>query len=335
MRKIIAMFLLIALFGISTVHSEQGIESVSDSIVRIQATIPEEANTAQSLGTTRVGNGVVIDEWGHVLTIGYLIIEAEHIEVTGFDGITGEASFVGYDFDTGFGLLRFDQARGAKPMKLGRSSEVREGNLLHIARYGGPEAVQPTRVISTAEFVGYWEYRLEHSLYVSPPVRDFGGAALIGGDGELLGIGSILTRITVPEFGTIPSNMFVPIDLLKPILNDLIHSGRPQTPPRPWLGLLLQETQGIVFIIGVSRGGPAEKVGLQPGDAILAVESEKVSGLANFYRQLWDLGEAGAAVRLTIRRGARVQEIIVKSANRYEYLNLRPGTGTIAIHKGE
>jgi S1-C subfamily serine protease len=327
MSKISPIILSLLVIGTSLVHGEQDIEAAINAIVRIKATIPADANTARSLGTTRAGSGVVIDEWGHVLTIGYLIIEAEHIEVTGPDGTTGSASFVGYDFDSGLGIMRLDHARGTKPMKLGRSSEVNEGDLLHIASYGGAAAIQRTRVISSGEFAGYWEYLLERALYVSPPISDFGGAALIGNEGELLGIGSIFTQLVIPEFGSIPCNMFVPIDLLKPIMKDLIRSGRTQAPPRPWLGLRAQESQGMVFVVGVTNGGPAERAGLQPGDVVLEIDRGEISGLADFYRRVWALGEAGVVVRLTVRRGARIHEIEVQSADRYEYLRLRPGTG--------
>jgi serine protease Do len=242
----------------------------------------------------------IIDTIGHVLTIGYLIIEAEHIELIGPKGKTVTATFVGYDFNTGFGILFPDEPLNVIPMKLGRSSEVKEGDHLFVASFGGLDSVQTVRVISRMEFAGYWEYLLENAIFSSPPHPNFGGAALIDRDGCLLGIGSLYTRFSIPGVGLIPCNVFVPIDLLRPILTDLIDTGISREPPRPWLGLHAEESHGRVFIIRVTAGGPAEKAGFRLGDIVLTVNGVEVSGLADFYRKIWALGSAGVDVHLGV-----------------------------------
>jgi S1-C subfamily serine protease len=304
---------------------DEAIEELLRAVVKVRAEIPADAYTARALGTERSGNGVVIDEKGHVLTIGYLILEAGRIEVTGPDGKTVSAKYVGYDYDTGFGILLPNSPLEVAPLKFGRSSELKVGDRLFVAGFGGLESVQTVEVLSRREFAGYWEYLLDSAIYTSPPYRNYGGAALIGQNGMLLGIGSLFTTLTVPGYGTIPGNVFVPIDLLGPILSDLITKGRSQHPPRPWLGLNAQDFMKRVFVTRITPGGPAEKAGLQTGDIILSVNGEMVEGLSSFYRKVWSLGEAGVDVKLAVLQGVEIRTITVTSADRYRFLNLTPG----------
>jgi S1-C subfamily serine protease len=226
------------------VMAEQNPEEILNAIVKVNATIPQDARTARILGTEREGNGVVIDDKGNILTIGYLILEAETIEVTDAQGQPVKARFVAYDYKTGFGILRASPPLSVKPIKLGQSSQLKEGDPILMIGFGGSKAVSGSRVVSLSEFTGYWEYLLEDAIYTNPPYPNYGGAALIDQKGRLLGIGSIYTRISVPGIGIIPCNMSVPIDLLKPILADLIDSGRSLKPPQPWLGVHADEAHG-------------------------------------------------------------------------------------------
>lgn len=301
-------------------YGGQSAEEILKAIVKVKSVIPTSAFTARTLGTEREGNGVVIDSKGHILTIGYLIVEAETLEVTTEEGKTISASFVGYDHDTGFGLLKTDQPLAITPMKLGKSSEVKQGDPILMAGYGGTESVQAGRVIARKEFAGYWEYLLEEAIYTAPAHTGFGGAALIDRDGKLLGIGSLLTQVIVPGFGSISCNISVPIDLLPPILGDLIAKGRTSAAPRPWIGLNAEEGHGRVFVLRVTPGSPAEKAGLLSGDMILSVKGEEVKGLADFYRKVWALGNAGVEVPLGILRGIKIHDIAVKSVDRNRLL---------------
>jgi len=305
-------------------YADQPAEEILKAIVKIRSLIPKEAFTARTLGMEREGSGVLIDAKGHILTIGYLIAEAESIEVTGPDGKPVGATFVGYDYSTGFGLLRTHKPLNVSPIKIGQSSEVKEGDPIIVAGHGGEDSVQVGRVISRKEFAGYWEYLINDAIFTSPPYANFGGAALIDRNGRLVGIGSLFTQIMIPGFGSIPSNMFVPIDLLHPILSDLITRGRSREAPRPWLGLNSEEAHGRVFVIRVTPGVPAERAGLQPGDLILTVKGEAVKGLGDFYRKVWALGNAGVEVPLGILRGTEIRSITVRSADRYQFLMLAP-----------
>ena len=302
--------------------ADQSAEEILKAIVKVRAVIHEDAVTAQALGTEREGNGVLIDSAGHILTIGYLILEAKTIEVTGSDGQVMDAAFVGYDYDTGFGLLRVTIPPGVAPMKLGISADLEAGEPALVAGHKGSGAVSGVRVAARKRFTGYWEYLLENAIYTIPPYQNYGGAALIGSDGALLGIGSIFTRIEVTGVGVLPANMFVPIDLLKPILSDLISSGRSRKPQRPWLGMHTDESHGRVFVIRLHPGGPAQKANLQTGDLILKVNQQAVEGQADFFRKVWALGTAGVDVPISILRGTRIQEITVRSDDRYKYLKL-------------
>lgn len=309
-------------------YADQAAEEILKAIVKVRSIIPGDARSASSLGTEREGNGVVIDAQGHILTIGYLILEAETIEVVGPEDKPMSATFVGYDHATGFGILRTDKPLSVVPMKLGQSSEVNQGDPILVAGHGGKDAVQPARVVSRGEFAGYWEYLLDDAIYTSPPHPEFGGAALIGRDGQLLGIGSIFTQLVVSGVGSLPCNMFVPIDLLKPILPDLIATGRSREPSKPWLGLSAEEAHGRVFVLRVRSEGPAAEAGLQPNDIILAVDKKAVKGLADFYRKVWALGTAGVDVPLSVLRGTQIRDLTVHSADRYQYYRLKPGKGS-------
>ena len=306
-------------------NADQRPEEILQAIVKVQSVVPDDAVTAPILGTERSGSGVLIDSDGYILTIGYLILEARTIEVVGPDDRVMDATFVGYDYDTGFGLLKVNQPLKVSPMKLGSSAKLQEGDPALVASYLGSDAVAGVRVVSRGEFVGDWEYLLDSAIYTIPPYENYGGAALIGPDGSLLGIGSIFTRITIADFGTATANVFVPIDLLLPILDDLKTHGRSGRPQRPWLGVNSEESHGRVFITRILPGSPGEKSDLRVDDLILKVDQQPVMGQGDFYRKLWSLGNAGVKVLLTILRGTEIKEITVTSTDRYQLLKLPAG----------
>jgi S1-C subfamily serine protease len=304
--------------------AEQAPEEVLKAVVKIRATVPKEARTAASLGTERVGSGVLIDSKGLILTTGYLIIESEAIEVTGPERKVVQASFVGYDHVTGFGLLRTHTPLNVEPMKLGQSSKITEGDPVMVAAYGGADEAIGARVIIRQDFVGFWEYLLENAIYTSPPIAEFGGAALIGPDARLLGIGSLYAQLPIPGVGSLPCNVFIPIDLLPPVLDDLVTAGRPKKPPRPWLGISAEAAHRRVFATRVTPGGPAEQAGIQADDLLLKVNGKAVEGLADFYREVWSLGNAGVEVTLSLLRGTEIRDITVRSGDRYQFLQQPP-----------
>jgi S1-C subfamily serine protease len=317
------IYLLVVLIILSgPTIAAQTPDNILKAVVKIKANIPGDAATAQILGTEREGNGVIIDKRGHILTIGYLILEAVSIEVTTADGDRVKADFVAYDYQTGFGIIRAKAPLFIDPIRLGQSFRLKTGDPVLIAGYGGTEAVLGSRVVSRKEFTGYWEYLLEDAIYTSPPYPNYGGAALIDRDGQLLGIGSIFTRINIDGLGVIPCNMSVPIDLLKPILTDLINTGHSSAPPQPWLGVHADEAHGRVFIIRVTPEGPAAKAGIKAGDIVVAVNRKPVSGLAQFFRQIWASGPAGVKVSLSILQKTQLREISVPTADRYRYLKV-------------
>lgn len=322
MKKLYTIMVVVIL--ISSAYAQQEAEQLLKAIVRVKSTIPNEARTAGVLGTNREGNGVLIDSDGHILTIGYLILEAAGIEVVDQEGQKISASYIGYDHKTGFGLIRAEKALNITPIQLGQSSDIKAGDPVLVIGHGGVDSVQGVRVVFRGEFTGYWEYLLENAIYTTPPYADYGGAALIGRDGKLLGIGSIFTQKTIADLGAVPCNMFVPIDLLQPILSRLIATGSSGEPPQPWLGLQIDEVHGRLFIQRVTSGGPAEKAGLGSGDIILKVDKKAVQGLADFYRKVWALGKAGVEVPVAVLQGIEIRDIVVRSGDRDQYYRIRP-----------
>ena len=303
--------------------SAQDKKNPFSSIVRVDAEIPPDARTARGLGTQRVGSGIVIDNSGLVLTIGYVILEAMSVTVHDSDGQPVAAEVVAYDYDTGFGLLRATRPLGIKPMAMGSSADLSAQDPVVVADFGGLERAIPAMVVSRREFSGYWEYLLDRAIFTSPPHPNWGGAALIGPEGQLLGVGSLFVNNAKAKDEQLPGNMFVPIDLLKPIFAELLTEGRSSGPVKPWLGMFSAEHQGKVVITWVAPYGPASKAGVEPGDRLLSVQDNKVSNVPDFYRYLWKLGEAGVEVPLKLSRKGEPMDIVVKSADRYDFLHMK------------
>jgi serine protease Do len=312
-----ALLFVLAL-GVSVAFAQDKPEETLSAVVAVQAKIQANARSAETLGLQRRGTGALVRE-GYVLTIGYLVIEAEAVQVTSADGRTLPATVAGYDHASGFALLKLVGALSAKPLPLGDSATLAEREPAMVATASARESPSLVYVVSRRPFSGNWEYLLDSAIFTYPPVMDWSGAPLIGAKGELLGIGSLI----VPDAGSpgtqSPGNMFVPIDLLKPILEDLIARGRRSAPARPWLGINTDEFRGRLFVGRVSPDGPAERAGLKSGDIVLAVAGEEVTTLAEFYRKIWGRGPAGTEVPLKILQGARVRDVTVRSIDRIEY----------------
>ena len=291
-----------------------------DCVVSLRSQIPEDALTASVLGTERAGHGVVIADDGLVVTIGYLTTEAESLWITTNEGVTVPGHVVGYDQETGFGLVQSLQPMGTPSMELGDSGALRVSDKVIAAGHGGPDHAIKTVVMAKREFAGYWEYVLDEALFTAPAYPNWGGAALIGKDGKLLGIGSLLVQQITESGEQSGANMIVPIDLLKPILDDLRKYGKRNAPARPWLGFLVQEISHHLVVSGIYDDCPADLAGLQVGDVIREVDGEPVSGLANLFRRIWSSGEAGVEIPLTIMRDRESTSVIVRSTDRADCL---------------
>jgi S1-C subfamily serine protease len=299
------------------------IEELVAAVVRINTHIAPEGRTVQGLGREREGSGILIDSDGLILTIGYLMVEAYAAEIVDNTGRTVPADVVGYDHETGFGLLRTIEPLKHKPMPLGKSADVKEGDPVLIASFGGPAMVAGAYVVGKREFAGSWEYLLDEALFTAPPHPAWSGAALISREGKLVGVGSLIVGDAARGGDKAPGNMFVPIDRLSPILADLIAAGRTSGPGRPWLGLTTEELRGRLFVSRVTPGGPAEKAGIRRGDVIVGVSGEAPKDLADFYRKVWAQGSAGVTVALEVLQDSQVRHFDVKSINRLDHLKLK------------
>jgi S1-C subfamily serine protease len=292
------------------------------SIVAVRAHIPDDAFTAAGLGTLREGSGVVIRETGLVLTIGYLITEAEEVWLTRQDGHVVAAHALAYDQETGFGLVQALGPLDLPALEFGDSAATKLGDTVVFAD-GRGQSVKAA-IVGKQEFAGYWEYLLDEAIYTAPATVNWQGAALINKEGKLLGVGSLVVGDAMGGRGQVPGNMFVPIDLLKPILGDLIAQGKTSSKPRPWLGVSTQDMQGKLLVTRVSPDSPADMAGLANGDIILGIRGEQVKGHTDFYRKLWATGDAGADVVLDVLKGTEVKKLEVHSMDREKYLRPRP-----------
>ncbi|MBK7742788.1 MAG: serine protease [Betaproteobacteria bacterium] len=299
-------------------------EKLFKAIVKVQVRAVPDARSSASLGTEREGTGIVIGEDNLIVTIGYLIVEADTVTLTDRRGRSLPAQVVGYDHPTGLGLLRSVVPLDATPVALGEPGRLARRESVLVVTHEGPDEVTLAQVASRRLFTANWEYLLEQAIFTSPPVLNWSGAALLDKDLRLLGIGSLIVRNATEEGEREPGNMFVPVDALKPILADLVKTGRRAGPARPWLGLAADEAQGRLVVSRVSADGPADSAGIEVGDIILAVGGEPVRTQAEFYRKVWGGGSAGSEVPLRVLQGVEVKDLKLRSIDRIDYF--RPKT---------
>jgi S1-C subfamily serine protease len=298
------------------------LERALSAVVGLHAIIPPDAFTAETLGTERAGNGVLIGE-GLALTIGYLITEAEQLWLHLGDGRVVEGHALAVDQETGFGLV---QALGkvdlpALPLGVSKTAEI--GERVVVGGAGGRTRSVAGRIAARQEFAGYWEYVLDEAIFTYPAHPNWGGTGVINSAGELIGIGSLqVERAREGKNENEHLNMVVPIDLLKPVLEDLRKFGRADRPVRPWLGLYSTEIEDKIVVVGIAPKGPAARAELRTGDVVLAVKGEAVSSLGSFYRKVWALGTAGVEVPLTLYRDGVTFDVAVNSSDRAKFLKV-------------
>ena len=296
------------------------LERALSSVVALRSQVPEDALTANMLGTERAGHGVVIRESGLVLTVGYLVTEADQIWLLDMNGRATPGHVLGYDQETGFGLVQALGQLDLPALELGYSEGLQVGESVILAGYGGRENSIKQRVISKREFAGYWEYVLDEGIFTAPPHPSWGGSALIDANGKLVGIGSLFVQQAMPGQERHDGNLIIPIDILRPVMEDLEKFGRRQKPPRPWLGMITTQVNSALVVAGLVSGGPADDSGVAVGDIVLGVNGKAVSELADMFRQIWSLGAAGTEIPLNLQRGNDQLDILVPSVSRYDML---------------
>jgi len=299
-------------------------ERLYGALVRVQTVAIPNARSNATLGREREGTGTVIGKDGLILTIGYLIVEADAIKVTDARGRSHPARVLAYDHATGLGLLKTTIPLNIAPVPLGNSAKLADREPVLIAGWGGIPDTALAYVVSRRPFSASWEYMLDEAIFTSPPTTGWSGAALVDRKGTIVGVGSLVVREATSDDPKLPGNMFVPIDALKPILEDMVKTGRRKGSPRPWLGLSADEVSGRLIVSRVSPEGPADSAGVRNGDIILGVGNDSVKSQSDFYRKLWNRTSAGDAIKLKVLQGADIRDITVKSIARDEYF--RPVT---------
>ena len=292
-----------------------------ESIVSVSSIVPPEARTAASLGVEREGNGVAIDE-KHILTIGYIVIESETIEIGLSDGQKLPAKLVGYDPTSGFGVIKSVVPLKMAPLQLGNSDNINSEQDLLILPSPNRGAGSIVRSVSRRPFTGWWEYFVDSPIYTTPPNGLWAGAPILNGNGEILGIGSLFVSEAVPGIPS-PGNMSVPINLLKPILGDLISSGRRKNKIQPFLGISSDDSNDQIIVTRVNKGGPAFQAGIKPQDIIVTINGSQISDLKSFYEKVWESGEAGVTIELSVLRSGSLMNFKIKTVDRLDYF-LKP-----------
>ena len=319
---LLAAPLLVAASEATPLESKtQALAQAHAAVVGLRAVAVPDARSNDTLGRERQGSGVVIDADGLVLTIGYLVLEADEIDLLLEGDRVVPARVVAYDLASGFGLVQALTPLKLAPVRFGQSGRLSTQEPLMIASGGEDGDLSLARMVSRRAYSGFWEYHIEGALFTVPPRPDHSGAALFNGDGELLGIGSLVVGDALgPGLPSQPGNMFVPIDLLKPILAELRAHGSSRQSHRAWLGVNCLEQAGQVRVIRVSRDSPAEAAGLQPGDHIARIDGASVNALKPFYQALWRGSSAEREVTLEVRRGPESRTIKLQSQDRMKTL---------------
>jgi S1-C subfamily serine protease len=323
----LALLTLMVAFGSAPAQAGEGLslDELLSGVVGVKTFINPDGYTRESLGREREGTGIVIDNAGLVLTIGYLMVEAHAAEITTNSGHTVPANVVGYDNESGFGLLQAITPLNVRPLQMGKSADVKDGDRVLVAGAGGQAGMIAAHVVSKREFAGNWEYLLDEAIFTAPPHPAWSGAGLISHDGKLVGIGSLIVGDTSGKGEGPRGNMFVPIDRLAPILADMIAEGHSLSPAHPWLGLNTDEVDGRLVVSRVSPGAPAEKSGLRRGDVIVGVgaSGDKPKDLPDLYRKIWAQGAAGTSISLDVLQDHERRHFDVPSINRLDRLKLK------------
>jgi serine protease Do len=304
----------------------QKLIEATNAVVGVKVKALPDARSNATLGQEREGSGVLIGKEGQalILTISYLVLEADQVQVTDHEGQTVPASVVAYDHATGFGLVRPIGPIAARPIRLGSAGPVTQLDRLMIVTGGEEQNISIATVVSKRLFAGYWEYLIDDAIFTSPPRLDHSGAALINKEGELVGIGSLFVLDALAPGEKLPGNMFVPVDLLPPVLDELVRTGRQSAGRRPWIGVNSLEEDGRVKVVQVNEESPAAQAGIEAGDIILSIDGQPVDSLRQFYETLWARGPAGVKVNLRVLHGPNVRDVVVDSIDRADFMKKRP-----------
>ena len=293
------------------------------SIVHLSSTVPEEAFSARTLGTEREGNAILLGNDNILVTIGYLVVDAQTITLKARGEEKVQAELLGYNHESGLALIQTLSELNIPPIKQGTANNLEENEQVIITPYGGIDHSISASVISRREFAGSWEYLLDRAIFTTPIHPNWSGAALIRRDGTLCGVGSLWVNDAEEGQSNSPGNMFVPIDLLQPIYNDMVSTGLAQGPNRPWLGMYTAESMNRLFVSGIIPNAPADIAGIQIGDLITGLEGERTRSLPDMYRKLWSLGNAGVTLIINLHRDGEDMDIKVKSDSRYNMISKR------------
>jgi len=303
---------------------------VLDAIVNLKAEAPPNARLSPVLGTFRQGSGIVIDNNGLILTIGYLILEASDVSITKSNGEIIPAQVVAYDYRSGLGLVRANKPLKVDPISLGDSAQIASGSENILVSLLEEPSIRPVNVVDIRQFSGFWEYLLEDAIFTTPIVSSFPGSALIDKSGALVGVGYLAVSDAIQGADQTPGNMFVPIDSLKPILEDLVEFGRRKGPARPWMGIYTEMERGHLIVTRLAEDGPAEKAGVLPNDIIVNMNGLSIGNMADLFTSVWSAGDAGIEIEIEILRSGELKDLKIKTEDRYQWLRLNPQSKYVA-----
>jgi S1-C subfamily serine protease len=267
------------------------------SVVFLRADIPARHPSAAILGEERIGAGVAVGV-DRVLTAHYLVLGASLVQCSGVDGRPRSVERVAIDHETGLALL----ALGGPPLRpatLGHGEDSKPGRPVFLLTLDATrERKGATGLVSSVgPFEAFWEYMLDRAIMTTAINPGLAGAPLFDDAGRLIGLVS-LGLAAVGRY-----SLAIPIELYRRRQQGLEKS-EPAGPPRAWVGIYPQGTDGSVVLSGTVPDGPADRAGLERGDLILSVDGVAVSSLAELYRMLWRRGPGEVLSFRILRDGA-------------------------------
>jgi S1-C subfamily serine protease len=258
---------------------------------------------------------VLVAAQGHILTAGYVVAGAEEVTVTLADGRRALAGVAGTDPETGLAVLQMPALPNVRPVPLGRSGELRLGQMVATlaARGGTMRVVGAGMVTGFPEFTAYWEFRLPRMIQSNIPMPPTAGAPLLDAAGTVVGV------LAYSESEAAQVSLAIPVELIVPVFEELVREGRVKSrPPRPWLGLYAAPAREGVGVAGVTPGGPVDRADLRRGDIITQLDGKPVTGREDFYARLWR-GAVGNQVDLTVLRENDLISVKVRSRDRVDF----------------
>jgi S1-C subfamily serine protease len=290
------------------------VRHLTECVVNIQTTVARDHRSVPILGTERMGSGVVVDPAGLILTVNYVVMGGQTVQVSFLRGRRVRAEIVAQDFEIGLALLRIKR-QGLTAATLRVEGELERGEpVVAVASTGAQERrVAGGLVTYLGEFEAHWEYLLERGIVSNAANPGFGGGGLFTLTARLAGIVSL----NLNEL--IRNSLSIPVEHYREHERELLRYGRVVSRPRrAWLGVFAHVVEEGIVVAAVVPEGPGDRGGLREGDLIVSLNAEKLESRRDLYVSLWRHGP-GEPLTFEVMRDSSLRRVLVTSGDRAEF----------------